>query len=445
MSRRRLEAVTAPAPAFSLRTAFSATATPTGARPVPGPLPARRASVPPSAPPLVMRTPVAATSAAPRSGLSFSLSGLPAAAPAAPPAPTPTLSNNPFARQPPTAPTNDAMRYTAVIDELTGRLRKESEKKAALEHQITRMQQTLASVKSEANAKLKALQADLGTVQASEVRMRKELAAKPAVAETTGAFEQQVKATLEAEAAAGRVAEAEERLAAAEARHKELKVEVDMLQAHRAAAISAMAPKDGSLSEQGVEALLKKVSQATKRLETLENRREALKDDVDRFGALAEARRADAAAARRDATLAQAETAEAASDAAAARTQTKDIDAQLVDARADLERVSAEVAAAQTDKEVALSARRGAVSGAEPPRRALHAFEDTPLARVAAVSRVAVGTPAPLAFDCPVDIGVTGPADQAGQAMVDAVLADLQVFFNNSIAESAQRAQPMAA
>jgi chromosome segregation protein len=307
------------------------------------------------------------------------------------------------------------------------------------------MQQTLASVKSEANAKLKALQADLGTVQASEERMRKELAAKPAVAETAGAFEQQVKATLEAEAAAGRVAEAEERLAAAEARHKELKVEVDMLQAHRAAAVSAMAPKDGSLSEQGVEELLKKVSQAAKRLETLENRREALKDDVDRFGALAEARRADAAAARRDATLAQAETAEAASDASAARTQTKEIEAQLVDARAELERVSAEVAAAQTDKEVATSARRGAVSGAEPPRRALHAFEDTPLARVAALSRVAVGTPSPLAFDCPVDIGVTGPADQAGQAMVDAVLADLQVFFNNSIAESAQRAQPMAA
>ena len=154
---------------------------------------------------------------------------------------------------------------------------------------------------------------------------------------------------------------------------------------------------------------------------------------------------ADAAAARRDATLAQAETAEAASEAAAARTQTKEIEAQLVDARAELERVSAEVAAAQTDKEVAASARRGAVSGAEPPRRALHAFEDTPLARVAALSRVAVGTPAPLAFDCPVDIGVTGPVDQAGQAMVDAVLADLQVFFTNSIAESAQRAQPMAA
>ena len=446
--RRRLDAGAGTAPAFSLRTAFSAApppAAPVGViRRAPTQLnvPSIGRSLAPT--PSQALSALSAPQAPPRTSLSFSLNGLPAPAqPAA--APVIALNNNPFGRQPAAAPTNDAMRFTAHIDELTGRLRKEGEKKAALENQITRLQQTLASVKSEANAKLKALQTDLGTVQASEEKMRKELAAKPAVTESKGAFENQVKATLEAEATAVRAAEAEERLAAAEARHNELAAEVDVLKAHRVATLGSCAPKGGGLTEEAVEALLKKAAKATKKCEGLENRKEALKDDVARFTALAETRRADAAAAQRIATVAQAETTEAAADASAARALTKEVEAQVADTRAELERVGADVAAARVEQAIAASASRGAVSGAHPPRRALHAFEDTPLARVAALSRVAVGTPLPLAFDCPVDIGVTGPADQAGQAMVDAVIADLQVFFTNSIAESAQRAQPMVA
>jgi chromosome segregation ATPase len=338
-------------------------------------------------------------------------------------------------------PAHDTMRYTAVIDDLKQRLRKEGEKKQGLENQITRLNQTLASVKNEANAKLRALQSDLGALQATEAKLRKEVAARPVVKETKGAFENQVQATLEAEAAEARVAEAGAKLATLEKRSTELGAEVDLLKAHRAAALGAVAPKDGSLSEEAVEKLLAKAGKAAKRLQELSERRDALKDEAERFNALAESRRADAAAARRDAALAAESMAEAAAEAS--RAQTKELSGQLKDAHAELGRVNALVADAQTALDVAQSAAHGGnVTGATVPARALHAFEDTALARAAARSRFAIGTPAPLAFDCPTTIGAQGAADAQGQAMVDAVIADLTLFFTNSIAESAQRALP---
>ena len=446
--RRRLDNNKPQASAFSLRTAFSAAA------PSASPVGVHGLASPQLSVPSAHRSTV--TSSAPRSSLSFAFGALPATAPA-PSAPRPqvggsaastapnlqaiSLSNNPFGRQPAPVATSDSLRYTAVIDELTGRMRKEAEKKVALENQVTRLQQTLASVKSEANAKLKALQCDLCNVQASEGKLRKELAVRPALAETKGAFESQVQAALEADVSAARATDAEKRVAEAEVKHAKLLGEVKVIEAHRTAAIGAVAPHDGTLSEAGVADLLARAATAAKRHERAQERLDAVKDDVQRFSALAESRRGDAASARREAIIAQAETAEAATDASAARDLAKEMHLQVDAARTELAKVRAEIAVATNERQVASNATRGLVTGASAPGRSLHTYEDTPLARVAAMSRVAVGTPCTLDLDCPLTIGTTGPVDAPAEAMVNAVVLDLQQYFQNSIQEHTHRVQ----
>ena len=95
--------------------------------------------------------------------------------------------------------TRCASRRTSTSGRVRGRrLRRRARRRLCLrEPQITRLQQTLASVKSEANAKLKALQTVLGTVQAlgGEAAQGRSPPSRPSPP-SKGAFENQVQAAL---------------------------------------------------------------------------------------------------------------------------------------------------------------------------------------------------------------------------------------------------------
>lgn len=463
MSRRRAEG------GFSLRTAFSASAT-TNAPSVATPLPARRAGVP--------SLPVSAA-AITGSKLTFSLQGLQPPPPSTQQQPTsptdlggvgpPALSSatppssampalaltNAFARPlSASVPTNDTMRLNGVIDDLTQRLRKSADKIQHLENANARTSQSFASAKTVAAQQIAALKAELSTVVASETKLRAELSAKPKVAETKEApFLTSVRSALEADELEQRAAAAEKKCSEMEARQQQLTADLSLLETKREQLIKGMAAGgEGGRSTDELEALISKAKLASRKLEKLDLRRRALEDEVAKFGALADARREDAASALRDATLAAAkveaaeanlktvlERAEAAGAAEREATEAAEVNLKTLHERAEAagaaERKATEAAEEAMQRMPVLP---NVVLGSAPPDK-LNRIEDNSLARVEMAARTAVGLPFHFDFDAPISLGeeaASAPGVQEND-MIKAVVGDLTAYFQNAVVAAA--------
>ena len=200
MSRRRLQEGATGASSFSLR-ALQTAPTPQ----VPVAAYQRRGVQPTAAPPSVPAQPPPA--------LNFRFSSLAGPVqPTAKPPEAPKLPNNFFSKpvgNSGTQGTGDVLRLTAVVDDLTQRLRKTTEVKNQLEGQVQRINAALVQERSNAAARIQALKAEVGAVQESEHRLRSELSARPAVKEVDGnKFQASVRSALEQEEINARVADA---------------------------------------------------------------------------------------------------------------------------------------------------------------------------------------------------------------------------------------------
>ena len=158
-------------------------------------------------------------------------------------------------------------RLNAVIDDLTQRLRKTSDKIQLLENANARTSQSFAHAKTQAAQQINALKAELATVVASEAKLRAELSAKPKVAETSSdPFLSSVRSALEADELEQRAVAAEKKVHEMETRQAQLSSDLDVLEEKRSSLIGAMAGDQEGRSTEQLEALIKKAKTATHKL-----------------------------------------------------------------------------------------------------------------------------------------------------------------------------------
>jgi len=186
----------------------------------------------------------------------------------------------------------EAMRLTAVVDELTQRLRKTTEAKNQYEGQVARINAALVQERSNSSARLAALKSEVVNVQESEMRLRSELAARPPVKEVnTQQFATRCRAALELEETNARAADAEARVAHLAKRAETLGVEVKLLEGRKDASLAAQAQV---LSKDEVEELIAQAAAAQAKVDALTEQSAGLEDDVFRFTALRDAHRDEA-------------------------------------------------------------------------------------------------------------------------------------------------------
>ena len=421
---------------FSLRTAFSAAATGANVQPVAPVAAVRRAPVPN----------VPASVGGTTSKLSFSLQGLHAQGPSQqqPTSPvkdggasaTPAVNaqlpalalTNAFARPASaSAPSSDVTRLNAVIDDLTQRLRKTSDKIQLLENANARTSQSFAHAKTQAAQQINALKAELATVVASEAKLRAELSAKPKVAETSSdPFLSSVRSALEADELEQRAVAAEKKVHEMETRQAQLSSDLDVLEEKRSSLIGAMAGDQEGRSTEQLEALIKKAKTATHKLEQLEDRRTALEDDVARFSALADSRREDAAAAMREATM------------AGAKVEEHEAHLRLLSDRTKEASAAHEEVLKKTEEAMKrVPVLPNIVNGPEPPGN-LNSVKDSQVARVEMAARTAIGVPFHFDVDAPITLGAQAALSTPDQQdeMVQAVVGDLTAYFKNAVMAS---------
>lgn len=420
MSRRRLEAGISAPTNFSLRTiATGVGVTATAAQ---APISVSRGG---GAPPAIPT----------QAGLSFkfeSFSTRPSAS-ASPPKPmeAPRLPANFFTKAPTTGVHNsaEAMRLTAVVDDLTQRLRKTTEVKNQLEGQVARINAALVQERSNATAKLTALKSEVSTVHASEMRLRTELASRPAVKEVdTQQFATRCRAALELEETNARAADAEAKVGHLAKRAETLGVEVKLLESRKDAAMDLQMQ---ALSKDEVEALVAKAAEAQAAIDVLDERRAALEDDIERFGALRDAHREETVGAEAGLFKANEATAAAVADEAAAKAQVQsmllehgDVCGKVRVMQQRLKDLGTAVDSPPTFK----------VTGASAPERD---FESAPtaLSQIASTACCGTGLAYHFALDAPLnitaaDINAAAPSDDAGMnGMVQALVSDLQSYF----------------
>lgn len=367
--------------------------------------------------------------------LSFSLQGLAQQQPPAPPSFSPDTSaaqlpalalTNAFAR-PADALSSDATRLNTVIDDLTQRLRKTTDRIQHLENANARTSQSFASAKTHAAQQISALKAELATVVTSEAKLRTELGAKPKVAETKSEpFLSCVRSALEADELEQRAVAAEQRCATLAERHAQLSADVELMEGRREQMVSAIASAPDSASAADLEGVIVKAKRAARKLERLENRRAALEDEVTKFDALAASRREDAAAARREAALVSAKIEEGEANLSAVRQRAQ----------------AAGVAEQEATRAVEAAWKRmpvlpNVVSGADCGSR-LNSIADTSMARVEMAARTAVGVPFHFDMDAPIALGAASsnapPPEQ--NAMIKAVVGDLTAYFQDAVRHS---------
>ena len=259
MSRRRIEQGTTGASSFSLRTLGTAPAAAPAAI-------ARRATAPL---PVPSQTPA----------LNFRFNTLTGAVPQAPKAPEPPKLPNNFFSKPMGAGaqgTGDVLRLTAVVDDLTQRLKKTNEAKTQLEGQVQRINAALVQERSNSSSRIQALKQEVGAAQEAEHRLRSELAVRPAAKEVdTNKFAASVRTALEQEETNARVADAEAKVLALTRRHDALNAEVKVLEERKGAGIAAQA-----LSASEVEAMVAKAAEAQARLTEIEEQHAVIQDSI---------------------------------------------------------------------------------------------------------------------------------------------------------------------
>ena len=429
MSRRRLEQGSLGASSFSLRALQVPPSTP---QPVAS-AGIRRTGLATAAPPSV---PTQAPS------LNFRFSTLSGAVPVAPKAAeAPRLPNNFFSRPVGSGGaqgTADVLRLTAVVDDLTQRLRKTTDIRNQLEGQMQRMNQALAQERSNAGSRIQALKAEVGAAADVEHKLRSELAGRPAAKEVdSNKFAASVRSALEQEESAARVADAEARVNQLSRRQEALGAEVKLLEDRRGEGLAL-----ASLSGEEIEALVTRGAEAQARLTELEEQHEVIQDSISHL----EARRTQnhQEIATTDMALVQANETTAASvaDATAAKAQVQslllehaNVAAQIGQMNLKLQSMSGVVARPQAD-----------VSGAVAPHGLLGQISASCTNQIDTLSCCATGVPYHFAHDCPINICMapTGasPEGDSSNEMIAAIVADLKGKFNYVAQEHAKIGVP---
>lgn len=414
MSRRRLEQGASGASSFSLR-ALQATPPAPVAAPAAA---ARRGVAPPSVP-------------AQTSGLNFRFSTLTGALPQAPKAPEPPKLPNNFFSKPVGGAVGqvagDALRLTAMVDDLNQRNKKLNEIKAQLEGQVQRINAALVQERSSAASRIQALKAEVGAAQDSEHRLRSELAARPAAKEVdTNKFNASVRSALEQEETNARVADAEAKVVALTKRHDALTVEVKLLEERKGVGLAAQ-----SLSADEVEALVTKAAEAQAQLTELEEQHAVIQDSITHLEALRASHHEEAQTAEQALLKANEATAASVADSVAAKEQ---VQALLLE-HGDVARKIGAMNQKFEDMGAAATRPATEVSGASAPTSLLGRLDATSATRVDALSCCSDGGVAyHFAHDCPIELtvastGAGAPNEAATQAMIEAVVADLKGAF----------------
>lgn len=428
MSRRRIEAGISAPSSFSLRT-------------LSGPAPVAMASAPsmaarPGAPPPAI---TAAT------GLSFKFNSLATAKPASPPkALEPSrMPANFFSKPHPTGSKESAesMRLTAVVDDMAQRLRKATDAKVQLEAQMQRVAAQLAQERNSAASKLTSMRSEMKVVQDSELRLRGELAQRPAVKEVdTAKFSSRVRSALEAEETNARVADAEARVASLTKRHESLSVEVKLLEGRKDGALAEQA---SALSAEEVEGLVQKAAAASAQLTAREDARASVEDDIQRYTALCDAHKDDAKKAQLALFKANEATAAAVADEAAAKQQCCIKQAEVDGLGSKMDRLKDELATLST---VASAPTTFSVTGSGAPERKANPFGTTS-AQVEALACCNMGVPYHFGHDAPIGVAhISGAAeDPTMDGMVQALVGDLQLYLQQAAADHAKIGRPPVA
>ena len=365
MSRRRLEQGASGASSFSLRTLQAAPPAPVAAPAAA----ARRGVAPPSVPTSVP-------------ALNFRFSALAGAVTQTPKAPEPPKLPSNFFSKPVGGPaaqsTSDALRLTAMVDDLSQRLKKTNEAKTQLEGQVQRINAALVQERSNAASRIQALKLEVGAVQESEHKLRSELAVRPAAKEVdTNKFAASVRSALEQEETNARVADAEARVIALTKRHDALTTEVKLLEERKGVGIAAQ-----SLSAEEVEALVTKAAEAQARLAEFEDQHAVIQDSITHLEALRSSHHQEAQEAEQKLFRANEATAASVADSVAAKEQ---VQALLLEHGDVARKISA---MKQTLEDMGAVAARPAteVSGAAAPTGLLGRLDASSATRVDALS-----------------------------------------------------------
>jgi predicted nucleic acid-binding Zn-ribbon protein len=429
MSRRRIEAGLSNQSSFSLR----ALSTPVAAAPAATPAGFARNAAPPAIPQQAALSFKFSSLATKSTSTPYSQGSPPlrASAPSA-------LPGNFFSKPMVTGMSTssaESMRLTAVVDDLTQRLRKSIEAKTQLEGQVTRLNGALVQERSAAQQRLSALKTEVATVQDSEMRLRSELAARPAVREVdTNKFATRVRSALEQEETNAKVADAEARLGAVSKRHESLVAEVKLLESRKAEALEATS---SALSAEEVDELVAKAAIAQESMRQAEDVKAGVEDDIARFTAMRDAHNKEMQEAETALFKATEATAAAVVDESAAKQQ-------LVDAKAEHANMTEQVE--QLTRHMSgLSAASTApttfsVTGAHAPGRNMAAF-GSPMAAVEALGCCGVGVADHFKHDAPLNICALAPNasdDSPTNLMVTALVSDLQAYFQSCAADHAK-------
>jgi predicted nucleic acid-binding Zn-ribbon protein len=336
--------------------------------------------------------------------------------------------------------TAESMRLTALVDDLTQRLRKTNEAKATLEGQVTRLNGALVQERSAAQQRLSALKTEVATVQESEMRLRTELAQRPAVREVdTQKFATRVRSALEQEETNAKVADAEARLGAVVKRHESLAAEVKLLESRKADALAATA---SALTVEEVEELVARAATAESAMRDAEDRKATLDDDIARYTAMRDAHQREMLDAETALFRANAATAAAVVDESAAKQQ-------LVDVKLKHENVVEQVSQLSKEMEGMSAASKApttfSVTGACAPAHNDAVFS-SPMAQVAAAGCCGHGLGYHFNYDAPLNITAIAPdphGDQETNKMITALVSDLQSYFQTSAAAHEMIGRPM--
>lgn len=429
MSRRRIEAGATSAGSFSLRTLSTAGAAAPAAALAMG---QARTTAPPTIPQqaaLSFKFNSLATRASPTQS-----QGSPPLRPSAPGA----LPANFFSKAAVSAGPKDsaeAMRLTAVVDDLTQRLRKATEAKAQLEGQVTRLNGALVQERSASQQRLSALKTEVATVQESEMRLRTELAQRPAVREVdTHKFATRVRSALEQEETNAKVADAEARLGAVNKRFESLAAEVKLLESRKAEALEAQA---SALTSEEVEELVAKAAAAESALRDATDRKASLDDDINRYTAMRDAHRDDMKQAESALFKANEATAAAVVDESAAKQQLSDVKTHHAEMMAQVEQLTKQMEGLSAASKAPTTF---SVTGAHAPERNTAAL-GSPMAQVAAAGCCGEGVAFHFNHDAPLNICSISPdptATDATNLMVTALVSDLQSYFQSAATDHAR-------
>ena len=350
--------------------------------------------------------------------------------------PTATLPSNFFSRQTVASKESaDTMRLTAVVDELTQRLRKMSDAKTTAETQLARISQALTNERSANGSKMQAMKSEMSTVQDQAMSLRSELAQRPAMREVDPAkFGARVRSALEQEETNAKVADAESRVGMLLKRAEGLTAEVKLLEGRKH---DKLAEANAALTEEEIDVLVHRAAEAQTLLSAAEEQKESIQDSIDRLTAMRDSHRADTVVAAAEMEAANRATTTAVADSHAARRQVKDLLIEHEEVAASLEAKRVEISALGKAHPAEYT-----VTGAQAPARRDPCIATT-AAQVDNLSCCSTGVPYHFAHDAPINIasmastGATfGEDDMNG--MVNALVTDLKSYFQFAAADHAK-------